>query len=217
MKRATSSAYNETRCFTRSVAKRLEKRLLISLPNQGVQHIHDEDEEHGRQWAPLAKSLPMSDPLPQLSIEQYRVEAERSRQQTISRQRLPKPKWDMTSRRNGQEIESKAFVMSSLSRRRGSLRLCKNLAIYCTRRKLSWMHLPRTNALWLVETKEFSLGAKRLARILVTSLAKLCTRLIGRKSFTSTASGFFGMRIRNAELRGATSSHPPPESLVAPP
>ena len=119
----------------------------------------------------------------------------------ISLQRLPNPKWAKTSRRNGQETESNAFVMSNLRRRRGSLRLCKNLAICCTRRKMSWMHLPRTNALWLVETKEFSIGAKRLARILVTSLAKLCTRLIGRKSFTSIASGFFGMRIRNAELR----------------
>ena len=36
-----------------SSSQRLEKRLLVSLPNNVVQHIHNEDEEHGRQQATL--------------------------------------------------------------------------------------------------------------------------------------------------------------------
>uniref|UniRef100_A0A0A9HMI0 Uncharacterized protein n=1 Tax=Arundo donax TaxID=35708 RepID=A0A0A9HMI0_ARUDO len=55
-----------------------------------------------------------------------------------------------------------------------------------------------TKALWLTETIAASLGARRLAMSLATSLAKLCIRLIRRKYFTSIASCFLGSRVMKA-------------------
>uniref|UniRef100_A0A0A8Y5Q5 Uncharacterized protein n=1 Tax=Arundo donax TaxID=35708 RepID=A0A0A8Y5Q5_ARUDO len=42
------------------------------------------------------------------------------------------------------------------------------------------MQRPLMNALWFAETIADSRGASLLASIFVTSLAKLCTKLIGR-------------------------------------
>jgi len=57
------------------------------------------------------------------------------------------------------------------------------------------------NALWLGDTISLSLLANLLARIFVINLAKLCTRLIGLKSFTISAPSFFGIMVIYAELR----------------
>ena len=69
-----------------------------------------------------------------------------------------------------------------------------------TYRKLSWMLLFLMNALWHLETKESNRGANLFARSLVNNFAKLCMRLIGRKSVTRMASAFFGSRIILAEF-----------------
>jgi hypothetical protein len=53
------------------------------------------------------------------------------------------------------------------------------LAVCCTMTKLSCILLPFTKALWFIETNSESFGASLLAKILVTTLAKLCIRLIG--------------------------------------
>jgi hypothetical protein len=50
-------------------------------------------------------------------------------------------------------------------------------------------------ALWTGETMLFNLTASRLASTLVTSLAKLCTKLMGLKSFTFSAPSTFGIMV----------------------
>lgn len=93
--------------------------------------------------------------------------------------RAPNPRWARTASKTAQNTESKAFVMSSLSRRLGVPRRCRNLAVCWTRRTLSWIHRPRIKALWFGEIMESNLGARPLARILVIKLPKLWTRLMG--------------------------------------
>jgi hypothetical protein len=63
------------------------------------------------------------------------------------------------------------------------------------------MFLSLTNALWFAETRLGSNGANRLAMILVTNFAKLWIKLIGQKSFTSTASVFLGSKVIKVVLR----------------
>src|SRR6185312_1309881 len=113
----------------------------------------------------------------------------------------PKPKLLRTSSRNGHETESNALLMSSLRSTLASFCRCSALAVCWTSIKLPWMHLPFTNALWLEEIRLGNFGAKRFARTLVTILAKLWIKLMGRKSLTSMASGTFGRRVIYAELR----------------
>lgn len=88
-----------------------------------------------------------------------------------------KPQWGKAKIRN-----QKAFYISSLSKMWGSFRWCKHFAICWTRRKLSWILLPLTKADWFTGTKSGSMGARRLAMSLATSLAKLWIRLMGQKS-----------------------------------
>lgn len=63
--------------------------------------------------------------------------------------------------------------------------------MFRTYRKLSWMLLFLMNALWHLETKEYNRGANLFARSLVNNFAKLCMRLIGRKSVTLHGVRFF--------------------------
>jgi hypothetical protein len=65
--------------------------------------------------------------------------------------------------------------------------------------KLSWMKRPLIKALCLGETRSCSHWDNLLDINLVTSLAILCTRLIGQKSFTSSAPSL-GIRVTNVVL-----------------
>jgi hypothetical protein len=118
-----------------------------------------------------------------------------------SHHRCPNPSCRNTSNRNDQDTESKSFEISNLSKMWAYFFLCRDFTICCTNKKLSWIFLPLTKALWFVETKDGKKGASRLAIILITNLAKLWMRLIGLKSFTWTASIFFGSKVMKAELR----------------
>jgi hypothetical protein len=67
-------------------------------------------------------------------------------------------------------------------------------------RKLSWMQRSLMKALWFGLTILSKFGANLLARILVMSLEKLCTRLIGLKSPRREASVCLGMRVKKGEF-----------------
>jgi len=56
------------------------------------------------------------------------------------------------------------------------------------------------NALWQLETREFSRGASLLANTLEKIFAMLWTRLMGLKSVTLVASVFLGRRMMQAEF-----------------
>ena len=111
--------------------------------------------------------------LSRMAIQEDRVEEVTSKPLKRSRQRGPKPILASTSSRKGQETESKAFVMSSLRRILGYFWECKNLTVCCTNMKLSWIKRPLMKAVWLGETITLRRHANLLARIFVTSLAKL--------------------------------------------
>jgi hypothetical protein len=75
------------------------------------------------------------------------------------------------------------------------------LAASCTSRKLSCMHRPWMNAVWLSATSSDIRGARRCAMTLVSSGVKLWMRLIGRKSMRSTTLSFLGSRVIQASFR----------------
>ena len=127
-----------------------------------------------------------------------------------SRHLGPKPLLCKISNRKTQETESNALEMSNFGRIRGCFYWWRNLAVCWTRMKLSWMQRPLTNALWLAETIALSLLASQLAISLVTSLAKLWIRLIGRKSLTCTTSWFLDSRSDEVlcwEVAGSWNFH----------
>jgi hypothetical protein len=68
------------------------------------------------------------------------VEEDANRPHRMSRHLEPKPILSRTSRRNGQDTESKALVMSSLSSNLGCFWECKNLVVCWTNIKLSCMN-----------------------------------------------------------------------------
>jgi hypothetical protein len=124
-----------------------------------------------------------------------RVDAELKRPATRVFHLEPNPRRLRISMRNNQTTESKALDVSSFRKRLGTFFLW-SLIVCCTNIKLLCMHLPQMKALWLVATKELRSGANRLAMIFVMSLAKLCIKLIGWKSFAETTSSFFYIRVR---------------------
>jgi len=113
----------------------------------------------------------------------------------MSHQITPKPIFLRTSRRNGQDTESKGFMISSLRRIWGCFCWWSNLAICWTSMKLSWMNLFFMKALRLLETIWSRWEASLFARIFVINLAKLCTRLIGPKSLTLLVSSLLGSKV----------------------
>ena len=71
-------------------------------------------------------------------------------------------------------------------------------------------------ALWLWDTRLGSWPANLFARIFVMSFAKLCTRLIGRKSWTFSAPSFFGRSVIYAELRSSKFLNCPKPPILQP-
>lgn len=118
----------------------------------------------------------------------------------ISLRICPKPRCLRTSNRNGQETESKALEMSSLNKRLADFRLCRQRAVCCANMKLSQIKRPLIKALWLREPNSCNRLARQFANSLVKFLAKLCTKLIGLKSFTRSAPSILGTRVIKAEL-----------------
>ena len=112
----------------------------------------------------------------------------------------PKPLFCKISNKKTQETESNALEISNFKSIRGCFCWWRNFAVCWTKIKLSLMQRPLTNALWLAATIALSFLDSRLAINLVTSLAKLWMRLIGRKSLTWTASSFLGNNVRSAVL-----------------
>lgn len=73
--------------------------------------------------------------------------------------------------------------------------------------KLSCMHLPLINALWLGEMRDCIRGVSRKARILDMIFANACMRLIGLKSVIKSAPSFFGTRMTFVVLSRSRSAH----------
>jgi hypothetical protein len=94
-------------------------------------------------------------------------------------QRRENPMKARSSSKNGQLTVSKALAMSIFRRTHGCLRVWSSFADDCTALKLSWIALPLINALWFGCTSWFMNGLTVTARTLVTSLQKLCKRLMG--------------------------------------
>lgn len=90
--------------------------------------------------------------------------------------------------------------MSTFRKRVSVWLLCKVRTRFWTNRKLSWIALFLTKALWFWETNSFRHGASLFARILAKIFAKLCIRLIRRQCSGPVAPSFFGMRHMKAEF-----------------
>jgi hypothetical protein len=88
--------------------------------------------------------------------------------------------------------------MSSFMKRAKIFFLWRSLIICCTYKKLLWMQRFLMKALWLMETNLPSSGARRLVSIFVMSLANEWIKLMGLKSLTLCALGFFGMSTTHA-------------------
>ena len=113
---------------------------------------------------------------------------------------LPKPSCARTLNRNSQDKVSKAFVISILSRTAGIFFLCSVTAVLRTSLKFSWIQRFVMKADCTGDTNLPITGESRSDINLVMILEKLCIKLIGRKSLTSSGSSFFGSSVRLAEL-----------------
>jgi hypothetical protein len=83
------------------------------------------------------------------------VLAEARMADTQSHQQRGKPKCSRISRKEGQDTESKARAMSTLSNRAGVHQAWRSLVDSWTNLKLSWITLPRRNAPWLARMDQF--------------------------------------------------------------
>lgn len=176
----TSSAYNEILCckgLWDNDSSSPSSALATRCPSTSITNI----KSIGDRGSPCLSPLLCRMVFPGIPLRSTWVDEVASKPLRTSLQICPKPSFCNTSKRKGQETESKALVMSSL--------FCwwSNLAVCCTSMKLSCINLAFMKALCLRETKLCSFQANLFASIFVINLTMLWTRLIGRKFLTSLA------------------------------
>jgi len=182
MKRATLSAYKDTRWPRGLLDKGSSKPNSSALRNRLLSMSMTKMKSMGDSGSPCLRPLLCLISGPGCPLTRIQVDDDPNRLRTRILQLTPNPKWTRISIRNGHETESNALEMSNLKNKLGTFCLCKDLMVCCTKIKLSRMLLPLTKAHCVFATRELRKGANRFATTLVINLAKLWTRLIGRKS-----------------------------------
>jgi hypothetical protein len=115
---------------------------------------------------------------PGTPFNMIRVDEVASNLLIMSHQIEPGPIFLITSIKKAQDTKSNALEISSLKRMWGCFCWWRYQAVCCTSMKLSWINHFFMKADWFVDIIPYNLPANRFARILVTSLAKECTKLI---------------------------------------
>jgi hypothetical protein len=168
----------------------LQQPIFCSQRDKSTQDIHNKNEKEG---ITLMQPSFMHNGVSRNTIQQDWVEKVASKPQMIPHQTEPKPSFLRISIKKGQEIKPNAFEIKT-PKDSGLILLVEEPCHLLNEHEIIFYGSAFNERTLVNEDHIIQL----LAKIFDTSLAKLWTRLIGRKSLMCLASSFLRIKVMKA-------------------